>query len=452
MTRHDGTLPSDIDRRLRRLALAAFGSLAAEPAYVLIDTAIVGRELGTAQLGGLAVAATVLSFVAAASNFLTYGTTERVARLVGSGRTSAGSDVGVHAIGLSLIVGTCALVGLLAGAPLITSLLGADGDVGTYAVVYLRISACGIPFVILTLAAQGIQRGYADFRTPLVILLLSNLLNVVLEILFVVVWHHGMAGSAWSTVIAQGLSAVAFAAAIRRPLAAAGIRRPSRAGMRPLITAGGHLLLRVGSMLVVLSGATAVAARVDDPTLAAHQVAVSLLAFIALSLDAFAVPAQTMVAEALGRADDRAAAGPERWTEARLVSRRAVCLSVAVGAGIAVIIAVAAWWLPALFTRDHLVEVRARAGLWWLAGLLVPASIAYALDGVLIGTADYRFLGRAALGYLLAVAPVGIAVIFLPRLGIGGIWSGLALWMVLRASVNSWRAGRILGRGNGRAP
>ena len=72
--------------------------------------------------------------------------------------------------------------------------------------------------------------------------------------------------------------------------------------MAPLLTAGRHLLLRVGSMLAVFIGATAIAARVDEPTLAAHQIAASLFLFLALALDALAIPAQTLVAEELGQA------------------------------------------------------------------------------------------------------------------------------------------------------
>ena len=66
-----------LDRRLTKLAVAALGTLAVEPLYVLVDTAIVGR-LGTPQLGGLALAATVMALVVGACTFLTYGTTERV--------------------------------------------------------------------------------------------------------------------------------------------------------------------------------------------------------------------------------------------------------------------------------------------------------------------------------------------------------------------------------------
>jgi Na+-driven multidrug efflux pump len=204
--------------------------------------------------------------------------------------------------------------------------------------------------------------------------------------------------------------------------------------MAPLLSAGRHLLLRVGSMLAVFIGATAIAARIDEPTLAAHQIVASMFFLLALALDALAIPAQTLVADELGRG--------ARPTAAEL-SERTARLSVFVGAGLAVVVAVAAPVLPHAFTGDDAVVARATAALWWLAVLLVPGAIAFAYDGVLIGAADYRFLGLAALGYLLVITPVGLAVLALD-LGIGGIWAALTLWMVLRAVVNHHRARTLL--------
>jgi putative MATE family efflux protein len=421
------------DQRIVRLAIPALGSLAVEPLYVLVDTAIVGR-LGTAQLGGLALAASVLSLVVAGCNFLTYGTTERVARRLGAGRTDAAADVSVQAVWLSVIVG--AVVGPLiaVGASLLGRVLGGEGDVRDFGVTYLRISAAGIPFVVFALAAQGVLRGAADYRTPLVILFTSNLVNAVLEVWFVFGLDLGVTGSAWSTVIAQVGAGIAFAFAIRRQLARARVRRPSWAGMAPLLSAGRHLLLRVGSMLAVFIGATAIAARVDEPTLAAHQIAASLFFLLALALDALAIPAQTLVADELGRGTTAGAAE---------LSTRTARLSVFVGAGLAVLMVAAAPLLPHVFTGDEAVASRATAALWWLAVMLVPGAIAFAYDGVLIGAADYRFLGLAALAYLIAIAPVGLAVLGLD-LGIAGIWAGLTLWMVMRAVVNHRRATTLL--------
>ncbi len=423
-----------VDRRIISLALPALGSLAVEPLYVLVDTAIVGR-LGTQQLAGLAVAATVLSFVFIGSNFLTYGTTERVARNLGAGDPVAAANAGVQAMWVSAIVGVPIAVVLFVAARPLSSVFGASDEVLDHATTFLSISAVGVPFVLITLASQGVLRGKSDYVTPLWILLGSNVANLLIELVLVFAFDLSVAGSAWSTVIAQIGAACAFAWRVRRPLRPASITRPDREGMTPLMTAGTHLLLRVGSMLAVFAGATMVAARIDEPTLAAHQIVMSMFLFLALVLDALAVPAQTIVAEELGR-DDRPTAAE--------VAARATRLSFYTGVGLCVLLAVLAPVLPHLFTDDDAVVSRAVAGMWWLAVVLIPGAVAFAYDGVLIGAADYRFLGRAALFYLIAVLPIGAVTLLYPELGIAGIWCGLLIWMTLRATVNHIRTQRVL--------
>jgi putative MATE family efflux protein len=423
-----------IDRRILRLAVPAFGSLAVEPVYILVDTAIVG-QIGTDQLAGLAVAATVLSFVFAGANFLTYGTTEQVAKRIGAGRQADAANTSVQAMWLAVIVGLVTAPILAVLATPICRAFGATGDVLDHATTYLTISTIGIPFFVITLAAQGVLRGASDYTTPLWILVAANVANLLIELVLVFGLDMGVAGSALSTVIAQIGGAIAFAVVIRRRLLSATRHGPSRAGMSPLMSAGWNLLLRVGSMLAVFGGATAVAARIDDATLAAHQVVNSLFIFLALSLDALAVPAQTIVAEDLGR-EDRPLA--------RFVAGRAVRLSIWTGVGLGVAVAALAAVIPGLFTDDPAVVDRATSGMWWLAAAMVPGAIAFAHDGILIGAGDYRFLGRAAFAYLVAVSPFAIVTILRPELGIAGIWSGLLVWMIIRAVVNDRRTAHVL--------
>ncbi len=204
-------LRSPYDREILRLAVPALGALAAEPLYVLVDTAIVGH-LGTPQLASLAIAATVLSTAFTVFNFLTYGTTAQVARLHGAGREDEAAGIGAQAQWLSLIIGLV-LIGLLAAAarPLAT-LMGAEGEVLEGAVTYLRIAALGAPFFMLASAGQGYLRGVGDLTTPLKILVAAHAVNVVLELLFVYGFDWGLAGSAWGTGIAQaGMGAAVFA-------------------------------------------------------------------------------------------------------------------------------------------------------------------------------------------------------------------------------------------------
>ncbi len=423
------------DRRILSLAFPALGALAVEPLYVLVDTAIVGR-LGTTELAGLALAATVLSFVVAGSNFLTYGTTERVARRLGAGDTVGAAAVGIDALWMSSIVGAVTVPVLLLGAPTLSRVLGGQGAVVGFAVEYLRISAVGIPFVLVTLAAQGVLRGAADYRTPLVVLVAANVANLVIELVLVFGFGWGVAGSAWSTVMAQAGAAIAFLALVRRRLRPAPSRRPDRAGLLALATAGRHLVLRVAAMLGVFGGATAIAARVDAPTLAAHQIVMSLFLFLALALDALAVPAQTLVAERLGGGD------PDGATH---LAARAVRLSVVAGIGLAVALAALAPIVPTWFTADPAVVERATVAAWFLAVAMLPGAVAFAYDGILIGAADYRFLGLAAVAMLALLAPIGVTILAVDGAGIAAIWATLLGWMVVRAIVGRARATRVLG-------
>src|SRR5437762_14157139 len=116
------------DREILRLAVPALGALAAEPLYILTDTAVVGH-LGTPQLGGLAVAGTVLTTAFSLFNFLSYGTTAAVARAAGAGRREVSARNAVQSLWLALALGMgLALVGLL-GAPLLVGLMGPSAAV-----------------------------------------------------------------------------------------------------------------------------------------------------------------------------------------------------------------------------------------------------------------------------------------------------------------------------------
>ena len=269
----------------------------------------------------------------------------------------------------------------------------------------------------------------------MIVLVASNVVNVVVEVVLVFRFDLGVAGAAWSTVVAQVIAGYALWRLTRPYVGGASTRRPRWAEMTPLLSAGRYLLLRVGSMLIVFTGATSIAARVDDATLAAHSITLTMFLFLALTLDALAIPAQTLVAEELGKGGPGA---PE-------VSERAVRLSIRIGVGLAVSVGLAAPLIARVFTDESDVISRAMAGLWFLAAILVPGSLAFATDGSLIGAGDYRFLGRAALGYLLAVVPIAALVLAVPSLGIVGIWAGLLVWMTLRAVVNQRRVRHVLG-------
>jgi putative MATE family efflux protein len=415
----------ELDRRIIALAIPALGTLAIEPLYVLVDTAIVGR-LGTPQLGGLAIATTILLTVISMTASLEYGVTPDVAFAHGAGRSAEARDVATGALRLAVLIGVPMGALVAAAAHPLVWLLGGRGDVLGYAVTYLRISCVGLPFVLITYVGHGVMRGVNDLRKPLRIVLVANVLNLILEVVAVYWLDLGVAGSAWSTVIVQTGAAMMFLRVLRPHRGGA---RPSTERMKRLLRSGLHFAVRSIAMFAVWNTATAVAARVDTPTLAAHQVLTQLFMFLALMLDALAIPAQSLVAGALGRDDTN---------EALLVGRTSNRLSLWCAVVLAVLLAGLSPLLPHVFSGDPAVHARLTAGLLILAVMQFPGAIAFAFDGALIGAHDERWLARQAIINLLGFAPLALATLFFPRLGLAGLWGAQLSWMTMRALVN-WR-------------
>jgi putative MATE family efflux protein len=407
-----------LDREIFALAVPALGALAAEPLYVLVDTAIVGH-LGTVQLAALAIAATLLSTGFTVLNFLTYGTTAQVARLHGAGRDHDAAALGSQALWLAIGLGLVLLVATIALAPAAVRLMGGEGEIEDGAVLYLRIAALGAPFFMLAAAGQGFLRGIGDLRTPLVILVAAHGVNVVLEVLFVYGFGWGLAGSAWGTVIAQVGMGLAFVQVQRR----AGFEPPIFALMRPLIRIGAHIAVRTGALLASFLVASAVLARVGAASLAAHQIAFQLFIFLALILDALAIAAQVMVGRLLGAGDG---------ARARAAATRVILWSAVVGAGFAAILLALADVLPHAFTGDEAVVEQAQE-IWWLFALLMPLNgVVFALDGILIGAGDTRFLMWGMLAAAAVYVPVALLALD-QGWGIVGVWWGLAGLIAMRA-------------------
>jgi putative MATE family efflux protein len=413
-----------VDRRLLALSVPSLFTLAAEPLYVLADTAIVGH-IGTTARGGLGLASIVLTTSAGLCNVLTWWTTSRVGYLRG-----AGDDAGVHRVAATVLWLASALGALLdvvlaLGASPIVRALGGHGHVLHDAVVYLRIGVLGLPALLLSWAGMGVARGEGDARSPLLVVVASNVANLVLEVVFVYGFHWGIAGSAWGTVIAQWGGGLVFATRLARR--AQGGRR-DRAELRAIGRVSLNLVVRTGALFAALTLASAVAARINTASLAAHQVVAQLNLFAALVLDSVAIAAQALVAEAAGARD------AERFRFVVARSARLTLYGVVVVAGAMVLGRHA---IPALFSDDAAV-VRVAAGVMpVLACMQFPAAAAYLLDGVLMGNNDFVTVRWSTVSGLAAFAVAAVAVLVHPAFGLRALWLGLTAWALARALVNA---------------
>ncbi|OBF01627.1 MATE family efflux transporter [Mycobacterium sp. 852002-10029_SCH5224772] len=422
-------------RQIAGLALPALGVLAAEPLYLLFDTAIVGR-LGALSLAGLAIGGLLLSLVGSDLTFLSYGTTARSARHFGAGNRASAVAEGVQATWLALGLGALVVVVVqTAAVPLVSAIAG--GKVGGEAIAgmalpWLRIAIFGAPAILVSLAGNGWLRGVQDTIRPLRYVVAGFGLSALLCPLLVYGWlglpRLGLAGSAVANLAGQWLAAVLFGRALlaeRAPL------RLDRTVLRAQLVMGRDLVVRTLAFQACFVSAGAVAARFGASALAAHQVVLQLWQFLALVLDSLAIAAQALVGAALGAGDA---------VHAKSVAWRVTVFSAAAAGLLAAVFAIGFSALPALFTDDRSVLAAIRVPWWFLVAQLPFAGIVFALDGVLLGAGDAAFMRTATvISALIGFLPlVWLSLVF--DWGLAGIWSGLTTFVVLRLIFVGWRA------------
>ena len=423
------------DREIVRLAFPAFLALVAEPAFLLADAAVVGH-LGTPQLAGLGIAAVVLQTVVGLCVFLAYGTTSSVARHLGAGDLRGALAQGVDGLWLAVVIGVVATVaGVLLTGPLVAA-FGAGPEVAGFATTYLRLAFLGTTPLLLMLAATGVLRGLQDTRTPLVVAVVGNALNIVLNLLLVFgpgpVPALGLAGSALGSVIAQVASAAALTAVVVRGARRRGASlRPDRAGITAAARAAVALVVRtltlraallITTYAVVASTASA-RGGLGPVSLATHQLAFTIWTFLAFVLDAVAIAAQAITGRYLGAGD---------VDGTRAVTRRMIHWGLAGGAVLGVATIALSPLLGPLFTedtavRDLLVPVLVVVGL-----SLPVCGVVFVLDGVLIGAGDGSYLARGGLLVLAVYAPV---VLVVARLADGAAGRSALVWVWVAFSV-----------------
>ncbi|WP_374109498.1 MATE family efflux transporter [Actinotalea sp. K2] len=415
--------------------MPALGALVAEPLFVLVDSAVVGR-LGTPELAGLALASTVLVTLVGLCVFLAYATTASVARSLGAGDRDRALRLGVDGLWLALGIGVVLALTLWMTTPLIVAALGAPEAVVPHAVAYLRWSAPGLPGMLVVLAATGVLRGMLDTRTPLWVAASGAVVNAVLSVALVLGLGMGVAGSGLGTAITQiGMGVVLGVVVVRGARRSGTALRPSGAGVLTGVHTGTPLLVRTLSLRLAILLTIWVAAGLGTVTLAGHQVVNALWGLTAFALDALAIAAQALVGRSLGAGD---------LTATRTVLRRTLLWGTCAGGVLGVVLGAAGWWIAPLFTTDPEVRRAVALTLLVVAVTLPMAGWVFVLDGVLIGAGDGRYLAVVGMITLVVYAPAALAVRAWADDGVGGLvwlWVAFAgVFMAARALTTGLRA------------
>ncbi|WP_091227690.1 MATE family efflux transporter [Microbacterium sp. 3J1] len=433
-----------LNREILRLAVPALGALIAEPAFLIVDAALVGH-LGTTPLAGLGIAGAVLQTIVGLMVFLAYSTTPAVARLFGAGRPGEAVSVGINGMWLALAIGAVLAAAGAASSPWLVSLFGASDAVAADANAYLVISMWGLPAMLIVFAATGLLRGMQDTVTPLWIAGLGFGANALLNVLFIYGLGWGIAGSAAGTVVAQWGMVGAYVLVIRRLATRHDASlRARREGLGSTARSGGWLFLRTVSLRLALLATVAVATGIGTGELAGWQIVFTIFSAAAFALDALAIAAQALIGKELGAGDER---------QVQRVLGRTVAWGAWFGVIVGALIAALSGVLGIVFTGDARVAELVQPALLVLALAQPVAGVVFVLDGVLMGANDARYL---ALAGGLNLVPFLPALWIIAATGVDG-WAGLVwlavaffgVYLLARLATLGWRvrSGRWLTAG-----
>lgn len=399
-------------------------SLIAEPVTGLIDTGFVA-QLGKTLLSALGVSTGVLSSVFWIFGFLGIGTQTEVSQTYGKGQISASVKSVSLAMTLGVAVSLFLILVLLPGAATISGLLGADGAVLEQATHYIQIRLIGAPAVIITIVGFGALRGIQDMKTPLWIALIINITNVVLDYPFIFGWQFipamGVGGAALASAISQWVGAGWMIWKINQKL---GFTRNFnlRDGIN-LIKIGRDLFIRTGLLTLFMLIATRVATQIGEEAGAAHQIIRQVWFFTALTLEAFATTAQSLIGYFYGA---------QHLDYAKKVATTTIIWSLGTGIVLMIGMFASTHFVTTTFVPDDTIAVF--LGAWIVASLSQPLNaIAFITDGIHWGTSDYSFL-RNAMICASVIGIIGLQLIPIQHVdAFMYVWIVSVVWIGIRA-------------------
>jgi MATE family multidrug resistance protein len=414
-------LPQNKD--MWRIAAPMILSNVSVPLLGMVDTGVTGHLDNSAYLGAVAIGATIFTFIYMGMNFLRMGTTGITAQSYG-----AHDNDGLRAsLGQALIVSFLIAISLIAlQVPLgntALSLLGGDPETQGFAQEYFSIRIWSAPGTLANYALIGWFIGLQNARIPLLIFLTINVTNIVLDLLFVVVFGMKVDGVALASVIAEysGFVVGAFFAisALKRraghwPLD----RLISIAAYRGFFSVNANIFVRTMALMFTLAFVTAQGARLGGQVLAANAVLMNFQNLASFGLDGLAHAAEALVGKAIG----------EKRRDALLHAvKLTLKWSVIFALGFTLVYAIAGKWVISILTDLPDVRGNAIRYLPWLIASPLVSVWCYLYDGVYVGATRAKDMRNIMVfSTLFVFLP---AWYLLQPLGNDGLWLAFLIFM-----------------------
>lgn len=414
--------PGLTHRRVLKIALPIVAANVTVPLLGLVDTAVVGQLGQAVPIGAVGLGAIILAIFYWMFGFLRMGTTGLTAQAHGAGDASEAGAILKRGL---LIAGAAGLALIALQGPIFWAALSiapASDAIEDLAHQYLSIRIWGAPATIGAYALTGWLIALERTRAVLMIQLLTNGVNIALDIWFVLGLGWGVPGVAFATVIAEWSGLALGLWVCRAGLVATGARIFDAVRLRRMASVNGHIMVRSILLQGCFTAFLFLSSGRGDLVIASNQILLQFLELMAYLLDGFAFAAETLVGQAYG-ARQRAALG----RAVRLTFEWGVAGALAMG----LVFAIAGPAIIDVMTTAPDVRAEARAYLPWIVAAPVLGIAAWMFDGIYIGATLTREMVQTA---ALSAAVFVLATWGLWGLGNHGLWAALMIFNITRGA------------------
>ncbi|KAH9694404.1 protein DETOXIFICATION 45 [Citrus sinensis] len=428
----------DAKNELIVLTLPAIAGQVIDPLAQLMETAYVGR-LGSVELASAGVSISIFNIVSklfnipllsVATSFVAEDIAKNLTKdlAAGNGKPPNGTTERKQLSSVSTALLLAVGIGIFEAAALslasgpFLNLMGVPSASAMHgpAKKFLMLRALGSPAFVVSLALQGIFRGFKDTKTPVLCLGIGNLLAVFLFPILIYFCQLGMPGAAISTVVSQYIVAVTMIWFLNKKV----VLMPPKMGALQFgdyVKSGGFLLGRTLAVLITMTLGTSMAARQGSDAMAAHQICMQVWLAVSLLTDALAASGQALIASYVSKGD---------FKTVREITNFVLKIGVLTGVSLATILGLSFGSLAPLFTKDPKVLGIVGTGVLFVSASQPINALAFIFDGLHYGVSDFRY---AACSMMLVGAMSSTFLLYAPRAtGLPGVWAGLTLFMGLR--------------------
>ncbi|KDO71436.1 hypothetical protein CISIN_1g008290mg [Citrus sinensis] len=433
------------------LSLPAIAGQAIEPMAQLMETAYIGR-LGPLELASAGVSTSIFNILSKVFNIplLSVATSfvaEDISRSSSKDSTSDSSCPNVSyngcdestdrkllpsvstALVLALTIGILEALAMYFGSGLFLDIMGISSasSMRIPAQRFLSLRAIGAPAVVLSLAIQGIFRGFKDTRTPVFCLGLGNFSAVFMFPMLMYYFKLGVTGAAISTVGSQYMVTLLMIWYLNKRTILS-IPNMKNLHFGDYLRSGGYLLGRTLAAVMTITLSTSIAARQGALAMAAHQICLQVWLSVSMLADAQAASGQALIASSFAKGD---------YNTVKEITHFALKTGLFTGVTLAVILGASFNYLATLFTSDTQVLGIVRSGLLFVSASQPVTAVAYIFDGLHYGVSDFSY---AAYSMMAVGAISSVFLLYAPRVfGLSAVWWGLTLFMSLRVAAGYFR-------------